>query len=290
MTIALGIMATDGVVVAADRQITVENYWKGQRGKILGCYYGGTESTHGACLVTGGASRTSHLQWLGSELAQEFLQIKNSVTGHDEIQARLAEVVHGFHLKQIAPTPGLVEVEMLIAFQREEHYACLLSTNLGVTNEHWDYAAVGVGAPHAYSWLSKLWKLGANDVAATVAMAAFVTWSANRTVDGCGEFMDINYIRANSLVRIPSAMIRRLEAVFESYVSDHQPHALRGMFGSDEPRRNAAEWNRLKRAIAVETAKIRTSYPKTEAERERAIAGERPALKLPKHGRKSQTP
>jgi hypothetical protein len=49
MTIALGVLANDGIVLAADTQLTIPNFWKGEGGKILAVSRTRRELPTGAC-------------------------------------------------------------------------------------------------------------------------------------------------------------------------------------------------------------------------------------------------
>ena len=59
MTIALGILASDGVVVATDTQETVQGYWKRHEGKIQAA-----QTAQGAVVVAG-AGRAAYADALG---------------------------------------------------------------------------------------------------------------------------------------------------------------------------------------------------------------------------------
>ena len=173
MTIAVGVLATDGVVLAADTQLTIPNFWKGEGGKISAITIGKRDGMSGSCAVTGATNRYEYLQALGDEVTRDFrlgLQDNGKAVAFD----RFAAVIHRFHERHVVPYPhDLPEVNVLIAYQRDSEIALWQSSRSAVVEQH-DFGAVGIGSFAANAWLDRVWKHGL-DVPTAVIVATFAT-------------------------------------------------------------------------------------------------------------------
>jgi hypothetical protein len=69
MTIAVGVLATRGVVLVADTQLTYGTFAKSQGGKIMAV----TRRRSGAFALTGATDRIGYLSAVGETLADDFM-------------------------------------------------------------------------------------------------------------------------------------------------------------------------------------------------------------------------
>src|SRR5579864_1057389 len=106
MTIAVGILAADGVVIAADSQETVQNYWKGNQGKVWwSAYYGDSEKRNGrsagVCAVAC-AGRAGYCDALTSRVIDVFKRTPDVVENED-VRALFEEETVKFHNVHVVP-------------------------------------------------------------------------------------------------------------------------------------------------------------------------------------------
>src|SRR5438067_3513959 len=115
MTIALGILASDGIVVAADREEQIPDFMKVSQSKIRVMSIA-SKSHSGSCVVTGAGDGT-HIDALTDSLLQAFTA-QSELVGV-ELQTCLADVVEQFHHDHIFPVSPLhaeqPSVQMIVA-------------------------------------------------------------------------------------------------------------------------------------------------------------------------------
>jgi hypothetical protein len=99
MTIALGILAHDGVVLAADSQITQEAYLKTGRTKIIiGSNFDHPE--HGVIAISGSGS-LGYIDAARAEIVNAFM--KNHDSSLAEFEEILKERVNDFYSRHVLP-------------------------------------------------------------------------------------------------------------------------------------------------------------------------------------------
>ena len=98
MTIALGILAKDGLVIAADTQETYSGLLKMEQGKIFSAL-NGPASFH----ITGAGSAT-HLDSISQQLCEDFS--RRAPRTMTALRDSVESSVRTFHVKHIAPYGG----------------------------------------------------------------------------------------------------------------------------------------------------------------------------------------
>jgi 20S proteasome alpha/beta subunit len=180
MTIAVGILASEGVVLAADTQLTVANYWKGEGGKIMAVARKERGRVTGACAITGATSDYEYLHGPGDELTKRFLLDLDDADKDREFGA----VLRRFYRRHVVPFAlhAQPEINVLVAYQRDEHTA-LWQSNRNLLIAQYDHGAVGIGSYAASAWLNRVWKRGM-DIPTSVIVAVFAAAVAKDSVDG----------------------------------------------------------------------------------------------------------
>ncbi len=232
MTVAIGIIASDGIVVAADTQETTPGYWKNYQGKVAAA------STmqigppmHSAGYIISGAGNSGYLR----ALSQEFRSILEPPATLDDVEARIRSIVRQFHLEHVAPFQADVPVvDMLIGVQCNGEQA-LWSTEKSTVGAHGSFGTIGIGGAYAKSLLGTLWRADALDVLGTVALAVYVISRTKDFVDGCGKFTDVLYLRNNDVNVVSQLAISMMEKIFYEYLTATEPGLLRYTFGGAEP-------------------------------------------------------
>lgn len=244
MTIAVGILASDGVVVAADSQETVQGYWKGNQGKV---WWGGQYSdltktkgrSAGVCAVAGAGMRAGYID----ALMQKFLRVfqgNPDVIQPDEVERLFEKEATKFHREHVAPYSDYPEVSMVIGYYRN-HEMALFSVDRGtVTNRRsMTYAAVGIGSMEAQTMLGQTWKLRC-DLKTAIVLAAYAVFLAKEHVDGCGNFTDIVYLRNHAAAFVDRGIVQSLETVFRRSTKYLETPLLHRVLGANVPAMSGA--------------------------------------------------
>jgi hypothetical protein len=205
MTIALGIIAEGGIVVAADTEES-SGYMKSSEAKILSVLDGvqlGKQTKPnfptGACLISG-AGDSGYVTALMYELAEVFLDKKDLVD--KPLQKAFQTCIKDFHTEHIIPFasyPGADRpgVEMLIAFNRNHRSGLLVSEKSAVFRKM-PYKAVGIGSVYAEILLHRLWKHA--DVKTTQILAAYIVFMVKESIEGCGKYTQVTTLLGSTIV------------------------------------------------------------------------------------------
>jgi len=202
MTIAIGMMAQDGLVVAADTQESTGDYMKGAKGKMA-CFYVHDGDWADSCIVAG-AGDSGHVHALIEELGQTFqaadpkMQIYSfAKKSPPSLQSEFRDCVKRFYKEHIIPFSSYPErkrpdVEMLIACQRKTMMGIFTSEKT-VVNHSSPYKAIGFGSTFAELFLTKLWD--GMSIEQAEILAAYVVFLAKESVESCGKFTTIASVR-----------------------------------------------------------------------------------------------
>jgi hypothetical protein len=207
MTIAIGLIANDGIVVAADTEES-GGFLKSGQNKILtvgghiqlGHPAATSQSLCGACLISG-AGESAYIDNLSMDLADVFLD--NPTLGGAVLKKEFGKCVREFYREHVIPFAGFPDhdrpdIRMLIAVQRN-HQPHLFFTSRSVTCHGLPYKAVGVGSSFAKILLDGLWKM--MSVSEAEVLAAYVVFMAKECVEGCGKFTSIATLHGSQVVQ-----------------------------------------------------------------------------------------
>lgn len=214
MTIVLGIIATDGIVLAADREEQHPGFMKVSQSKMRVHQVAGKRS--GTCLIAGAGNSATHIDAQMEAVLEAFTAHPDAIGA--ELQECLSAAVGKFHRDHIIPLSQdrsqRPMIEMLIACEREPT-SLLLETCETVTVTRRPYAAVGIGAFAARALLGRLHRR--MDTFSTALLAAYVTYQVKETIEGCGKQTDISYIRGNECHSMIPRNLAELELAFDDY-------------------------------------------------------------------------
>lgn len=214
MTIAIGVLAKDGLVMAADTQIS-SGYEKTTLGKIayVPSFTGGSSSAFTAAGTVG---------YMDALLASEINLFRSlhAELSIEEVERNLSDHFVEFHAKHVLPfghypfqeRPG---VDLLIgAHWRGERRIWSTSNNAFVPR--YNYAAIGIGEMHARVLLGQLWHDEA-DATSIALLAAYVIFQVKQNVEGCGHDTDIWVLRGDRSYKVDRKKVRDLEEQFREY-------------------------------------------------------------------------
>ena len=230
MTIAIGLLASDGLVVAADTQVTIGDR-KTTMGKI-GAAVQSKDSVLGSCIVAGAGSVT-YMNTCSAAMVSTFLKDADHVG--DDLRADLADDLHTFHETHVIPFaqfPGddRPYVEFLVAYERQDHRA-IWQTDRTVVGTGEPYAAIGYGQQQALSILARLYRMPMLDVWETIVLAFYVLARVKASDVYCGGRTDVFYIRQNRLGEVPRKLAARIDAAMDRYGKIIEANTFRDVVG-----------------------------------------------------------
>jgi len=130
MTIAIGMLATNGAVVAADAQESTGDYMKGAKGKMA-CFYAHDGGWTESCVIAG-AGNSGYVQALIEKLGQTFQAVDPKMPvysltkkSHPSLQSEFRDCIKQFYKEHIIPFAAYPErkrpdVEMLIDLSAQD--------------------------------------------------------------------------------------------------------------------------------------------------------------------------
>lgn len=248
MTIALGLIAEDGIVIAADRQET-EGDQKTDQGKIDSAW----TLPDGALLVTG-AGNGPYIDSVSRQLKQYFSGTEER--DEDALTENFTAIHRAFYSETVLPFANYhpherPDYELLLGCSTNRRCSLWYSQKLAL-NLAEGFRAVGIGASAAESFLKKFYVLRL-PLKIAVSLAVFVIHQVKNSVEGCGFETDVLCI-GNRVPRIPLRVspheIRKMEDAFKKF-REVERDDLYQMIGGDlvPKNRNAKNWNQCRREL-----------------------------------------
>ena len=217
MTIALGILAPDGVVKAADTQES----WGYFGGAKISGYKILTRVGNGRACSATGAGSAGYLDSLSQELTDNFLDVPDPTN----VERRLREKVREFYADHIRPMHGLPPIEqpsadVILGMTWKDHKAVLLANERSALRRCKHYVAVGAGRTHASMLLSRLLPPKADTTTElALFLAAYVIFHVQSYVEGCGMGTHVTVLKDGAASYLSEVSISALETQFENYMT-----------------------------------------------------------------------
>lgn len=282
MTIAIGVLARTGVVIAADSQETVQGYWKSNQGKIW--WSGHYSRASSGCCAVAAAGRAGYCDSLISQILQSFNSNVNAAS-NEAVRGLIKAEATNFHKEHVAPyqdASGL-EVGCVVGYERNNQWG-LFVTDRGAVRQSNGYVAVGIGSNEATVALNGLLRRPV-ELRTAIIMAAYGVFVAKDRVDGCGNFTDIVYLTNHRAYALPRPTAELLEHAFRrwaTYVTVPMRGTVLGVTGGRNRDFNAAI-ETIQRDIAAVEIPIPSPQPFTPV-------AEPPSVPRTKRGRKHRQP
>ncbi|HYL74956.1 MAG TPA: hypothetical protein VEU96_12170 [Bryobacteraceae bacterium] len=228
MTIAIGVLASEGIVFASDTQLTQESFLKSEEGKLSLsiCPIHNREVREATfanvrSLGIAGSGNAQYVKELRRRFSERFSRLK-SVEELVNPEQALQEVLSKMHEDHVIPFDRYPlnerpEVFMVMGTQIGEQKR-LWSTEKNLLVEETHYAAVGVGAAYAKILLGRFYPLSpAPNLITATLLAAYVIFNVKETIDGCGQGTDIFLTTKEFPSGLDRNQIRKLEEIFRKY-------------------------------------------------------------------------
>jgi hypothetical protein len=213
MTIALGLLASDGIVIAADTQESTGDYMKGDQSKLMSfasMQAGKPEvgSLAGACVISG-AGDSGYVRALTIELGSVFLANQDTVAinvgAQESLQCKFQECLRKFYKEHVIPFASFPfkdrpDVEMLLGIYRRFGLS-LFVTERTLVNMVVPYKAIGMGYVFAELLLKKLYRRAT--VQQLELLAAYIVFMTKESVETCGKYTQITTIHGARMLETP---------------------------------------------------------------------------------------
>jgi 20S proteasome alpha/beta subunit len=248
MTIALGLIAREGIVIAADRQQTEGEHKKAQR-KIESLW-----SLPVGALLVSGAGNGPYIDTMTERLRHCF-----GTTESKEYPAAMTNEFRGIHSafysEAVLPFSQYQsyerpDYELLFGCSTDKTHLLWYSDKLALNQVQAGYRAVGVGASAAESLLNKFYVTNL-PLKVAIVLAAYVIYEVKNSVEGCGFETDVMFTQTNQPPsRISPSPLKEMEDAFVKFRLAERDDLYQCIGGGIVPRnRDARAWNKLRRDL-----------------------------------------
>jgi hypothetical protein len=289
MTIALGILASDAVVIAADSEITYGNVMKADGGKLRGAIHIGKDG--GRLFVLAGAGTGPTIDAFASDL-QGVLGDPRLSSGADP-RVVMQPILEAFFARHVIPFASFPvderpDFNAVIGFTTAgRSYLFESSWNTLVSVQDERYTAVGVGSLAARSFLGRmLAHHGSVSVREAVVLASYAVLLAKDTVPGCGKRTDLLVLQAGGVSRLTPNEQNKLDEWLRRYNSQFEPEIFRVVSGAHTATRIAGMVDELKAGVDEAVPLRRFTRPSGD----QPAPESQPVRPRPTRGRKSRPP
>jgi hypothetical protein len=249
MTIALGLIAADGIVVAADRQETEGDQKKDQR-KIDTLWADGVGS-----LVVSGAGNGPYIDSMTSRLQYAFGSKVWDWIDREEMTEKFRADHAAFYSEAVLPFAAYQpyerpDYELLFGCSIVTKHHFLWYSHKLTLNRVEGFRAVGVGASTAESLLKKFY-VARLPLKVAISLAAYVVYQVKNSVEGCGFETDVLFTQAHTPpYRVSPYTLKEMEDAFARFRFIERDDLYKMIGGGVIPEnRNAKEWSKFRRDI-----------------------------------------
>jgi 20S proteasome alpha/beta subunit len=216
MTIALGILASDGVAIAADSQETYGDMTKGFALKIHSAMtQTSIHSMVNSAVAITGAGSSAYLDAITYEILQGF--DKHQDTDLDAFSKHLKECVEDFHARHVTPLPAHLAREIwVIVGAQIEGKSAMWSTDVSTVQPSLGFAAVGTGANFARMALHNR-VVGRMNAEAAALLAILGVERAKQYDSYCGKDTTVTFLKNNLAFTVPPYEVTAANDLFERY-------------------------------------------------------------------------
>ncbi len=260
MTIALGLLASDGLVIAADRQETHGNLIKLDQSKLhatatLTHLDGRAAHKENRAFVVAGSGDGHHIDAVGLDILRSAFSWEPPGNFADLLNGILKDFYRD-HILPFAqyPEQQRPDVELILA-SSEGHGKRLWVSQKTVFKPAGAYVAIGIGELTAYPLLSRFYPPRTYpDLRTAIGIAAYVITHVKDFTEGCGKQTDLVALQDGRYIEFPQEQIDQLEQAVRDYSSIVEPTLFwkqMGAASSVEQRAASRAQSRFKRLLAA---------------------------------------
>jgi 20S proteasome alpha/beta subunit len=215
MTIALGILASDGVVLAADTQETA-GYFKGFALKIHSAMtQTNPHSTVQSAVAVTGSGPGVYLDAIADEIIRDFH--RNQDSSVVAFESHLRERVEDFWARHVANKPdhSARAFDLIIGVQIEGHHSALWLTEGSVVKPSTGFESVGTGSP--YARMAIQYRAVNMDVQSAAILAILGVAQAKEHDTDCGKNTTVTFLKNNLAYTMRPYQVEEAEKLFNRY-------------------------------------------------------------------------
>ena len=223
MTIAIGLLAQDGVILAADTEESIPDYLKRHQGKIMtteasiSTGIGTIVDYSKGIMAISGAGDGDYLDSISQDMCAVFMrsQKKHLLETKTELQNEMKNFYRDHVIPFTAlPSEERPELALIMAIVRSSERA-VWTTRMNRIKRCFGFGAVGIGAFYALTMLTRLYK--ELDVDTAKILAAYTMFYVKDHVPGCGKETQIVCLQETSCIRSTLKETREMEGLFADY-------------------------------------------------------------------------
>jgi len=295
MTIAVGVLSRNGVVIAADTEETYGDF-KLDNQKILGSVHISRVAgdAHRMCLLAGsglGPYIDAFAQSLDTVVAKD-----GRLQGGDPHPA-LSQALERFYARHVIPfsqyqTAERPSFEVILAYSsqgRQSLFESHMNTLLDRSKPR--YSAIGIGSTVARLCLQRLLANGrVMSLREAVIAAAFAVLQAKETIPGCGKGTDIRVLYGrDAMASVVPPVQEALDAALRRYIGGLEPLVFGAIAGTWSTTRVEPAVTRLRDELneILEPEWLPAPTPSAQGLQSPTV---KPDRKAPRRGRKSRKP
>lgn len=213
MTIAVGVLARDGVVLAADSEITW-GYLKTSGEKIRSA-----QGRSGA-LAIAGAGAAAYFAAIGDELIDAFQSFQKR-TSAAHIRGRFGDILSAFHAKHVVPYGESASVSFWLLFALQQgRNSYLWSTHSAAIASRAPSASIGLGCEYADALLGHVFEgqtIASIDVPLAGRIAAYAAHGTKNNVQNCGKKTSLVILKGGKVVETSASKLLLLNSYFSQH-------------------------------------------------------------------------
>lgn len=231
MTIALGVLTPEGLVVAADTQES-DGFLKTSQQKIalasnIHVYTSIDRKRHrpkpssdrkgrSVCAVAG-AGNAGYLDTITPLMIDDFRVVTDG--DEDALETEFGKTLHHFYVQHVVPFAAFPamdrpEFSVLIGATHKGQKNLLYVSEKTTLRRMEPFAAVGIGSSFAMNLLKSLWPQAWVDRKTAALIVSYVMFQVKESVEGCGKFTDIVVLNDGERYFVPGQLGLELEALF----------------------------------------------------------------------------
>jgi 20S proteasome alpha/beta subunit len=215
MTIALGILASDGVVIAADTQENI-GALKVTTRKI----FTRRDPIRGRAFAASGAGNSGYIDAINQRLARHFERANTPELAESDMSAALLAFYrdHLFPMN-VVPARERPAVELISGMTWKGRAPILFASEDSTLHQAKDYAAVGAGSDFAMMLLDRIVSRKV-DLSLELAglLAAYVVFNVKEYMPDCGKGTHVTLLRDGDGKYCSEEAIQTMEQAFRLYL------------------------------------------------------------------------
>jgi hypothetical protein len=216
VTQVVGLIASDGAVIAADTEIS-DGELKGLDTKVL---VGTLSGPVLKALALGGAGNLSYFEAMRLKLSEVVINEAGPTPDSDPfVERALDDFILEFYNRRILPFKNdecPPYVDTLVATW-VKGYGSLWCTEQMTTRKCYDgRAVIGTGRTFPLDLLNAYYEPRC-PVEAVAVLAAYTVWRSTHTLNGVGNVIQMIVLNDNGAFQVPSLLIGKLESNFREY-------------------------------------------------------------------------